>query len=71
MIAAWLASFFKLAEISTLMLRAQLGILVLMDALPEQRRAIAHELAVRAWAEAVEERLGEPTCVWTSRGGRS
>ncbi len=69
MIAAWLASFFKLSEISTLMLRAQLGVLVLLDALPEQRAAIAHELAMRSWAEWLEARL-DTTIGWC-RGGRS
>ena len=69
MIAAWLHSLLKYADLSTLMLRAQLGILVLMDALPDQRKAIAHELAVRALADAVEMRMGQ-TIGWC-RGGKS
>lgn len=59
----------KLARISTAVLRATLLTLSKLDVLPEQRAAIDHELAVRRWADDVEERLGQ-TIRW-SRGGLS
>lgn len=69
MTVRWLARFFKYADLSTLTLRGMLGIAILVDLLPEQREAIVYELSVRAWAEAVEQRLGS-TIAWC-RGGRS
>lgn len=71
MIAAWLRSFFAYADLSEGTLRATYAALQLSGLFARQRAAIAHELAVRAWAEAVAQQLEEQGCVWTSRGGRS
>ena len=69
MIASKLRRHVALAGVTTPTLKALLWTLRAIDALPEQRAAITHELAVRAWAEAVEERLGD-TIGWM-RGGKS
>jgi len=72
MIPAWLCTFFRYASLSTSSLRALGATYRLLGVLPEERDAIAHELAVRAWADAVEERLeNELSCSWCSRGGQS
>lgn len=59
----------KLRDLSTTVLRATLLTLSKLDALPKQREAIQSELALRAWAEAVEERLH--LCIRWNRGGLS
>ncbi len=69
MTAPWIAQFLALAELSTGTLRASLATLTMLAVLPKQREAIAHELAMRAWAEAVEAGLST-TIAWC-RGGRS
>lgn len=71
MIARWLSALLQYEGIPDSTLRATYAALRISGLFARQRAAIAHELAVRAWAEAVAERLSEPTCVWTSRGGRS
>ncbi len=69
--AAWLSSFFSYADVSSPTLRATHAALQLSGLFGRQRQAIAHELAMRAWADALEQKMAEATCVWTSRGGRS
>lgn len=69
MIAAWIRTFFAYADLSDTTLRASYAALSISGLFARQRAAIAHELAVRAWAEAVEERIGS-TIAWC-RGGRS
>lgn len=69
MIAAWLRSHFDYADLSDTTLRASYAALSISGLFARQRAAIAHELAVRAWAEAVEEKLGS-TIAWC-RGGKS
>ena len=59
----------KYRRLSTSVLRGMFIALDSLDVLKEQRAAIAHELVVRAWAEAVEEQMAE-TIGWC-RGGRS
>lgn len=62
----------KYASISTGALRGMLASLTLLDVLPKQRGAIALELAVREWIDAVEVAAETPaSCVWTERGGLS
>jgi len=58
-----------LSYVSTSTLRASLATLTLLNVLPEQRAAIAYELAIRDWAEAVERAL--ETTLGLCRGGRS
>lgn len=70
-IAPWLTQFFTLADVPDRMLHLTLAGLTLFRRMPRERAAIAHELAVRAWADAVVERLSDRDCVWTCRGGRS
>ena len=69
MIAAWLRSFFQYADLSTSTLTATDAALRVSGLFQRQREAIAHELAMRAWAEAVEAHLPE-TIAWC-RGGKS
>lgn len=69
MTASWLQRFLTHADVSTSTLRATLWLLALLDVRSGERAAIAHELAVRAWAEAIEARLGD-TIAWC-RGGVS
>lgn len=71
MIPRWLARHLKYACVSTSVLRGMYRSLQVLGVLSNQRAAIAYELSMRAWAEAVEARLDEQPCVWTSRGGRS
>ena len=71
MTAAWLASFFRLAALDTVSLRALLATLRFLDIGAAQRDAIQIELAARATAAWVEERLERCVCVWTERGGKS
>lgn len=61
----------KYASVSTPTLRGMYAALEVLGVLSRQRAAIAHELAVRAWAEACARQLSDRDCVWTSRGGRS
>jgi hypothetical protein len=69
MIAAWLSSFFRYADLSLSTLRGTLAIYTFLDVLPTEREAIAHEIAMRSWAAWLEARLGT-TIAWC-RGGRS
>lgn len=62
----------KYRNLSTMVLRGTYATLASLGVLSRQRADIAHELAIRAWVEALEERLDVPAaCVWTERGGRS
>jgi hypothetical protein len=62
----------RYADVSTGALRGMLATLTLLDVLPAQRGAIALELAVREWIDAVEVAAESPaSCVWTERGGLS
>jgi hypothetical protein len=70
-IAAWLRSFFSYADVSTSTLRATHAALALSGPFARQREAIAIEITVRDWAEAIEDRLDRGVCVWTERGGVS
>lgn len=61
----------KYRALSTSVLRGMYAALESLGVLSNQRAAIAQELVVRAWAEAVAERLEMPASRWTERGGRS
>lgn len=58
----------RLEDFSTTTLRA--GLLTLGPLLPDLRRRINHELAVRECAAEIERRL-EDGLSWCARGGRS
>ena len=59
----------RFAELETSTLRAMLAVYSLLEVLSAEREAIAHELAMREWAEHWAQHLDE-TISWC-RGGRS
>ncbi len=69
--ASWLSSFLAYADLSDGTLRATAAALRISGLFNRQRQAIEHELAMRAWADALAVTIEEPACVWTSRGGVS
>lgn len=61
----------KYRTLSTSVLRASLAAFTTLGVFSKQRDAIQTELAIRELCLAIEERLCEPACIWTERGGRS
>jgi hypothetical protein len=59
----------RLASLPTGSLRVLLVTYAVLDVLPRERAAITYELAMRSWADFIEERLYR-TIGWC-RGGRS